>query len=323
MAERSGDQGRCGGCFTELPPAAVVCPACLRLVHAEELSRLAALAQEREGAGDGPSALDAWSRALVLLPQGTRQFDTIRATVVRLAALHPPQGPSRAPPWLRWLGPVGVLLFGAWKVIGVGKLASVLSLVAFFGVYVTELGWKFAAGFVVSIYVHELGHVAALRMAGIPASAPMFIPGVGAFVRMHAAPKDARTDAMVGLAGPLAGLAAALAAWALWLATGEPVLLAVAHSGAVINIFNLAPVWQLDGARGFAPLARWQRLAILGVAGAALALTGERMLFVVLLFGAFQAFSPAAPREPDRRTLAVFALLVAALSWLSLAARGL
>lgn len=323
MAERVAEPHRCGGCSTELPPGAVVCPACLRLVHAEELTRLAAAAREREEAADGPGALEAWRGALALLPAGTRQFDAVAGEVRRLAALHPPAPPpSRMPPWLRWLGPVGVLLFGAWKVIGFGKVASVLSLVAFFGVYVKELGWRFAAGFVLSLYLHELGHVFALRRAGIPASAPMFVPGLGAFVRMRAHPKDARTDATVGLAGPIAGLAAALAAQALFALTGEPVLRAVAHSGAVINLFNLAPVWQLDGARGFAPLARWQRLALLAVAGAALALTGERMLFLVLLFGAFQTLSPAAPRLPDHRILGLFAALVAALSGLSLVARA-
>lgn len=323
MAEPAASPRRCGGCATELPPDAVVCPACLRLVHAEELTRLAAFAREREGAGDAPAALEAWRGALLLLPSGTRQFDAVAGEARRLSALHPPAPPpSRMPPWLRWLGPVGVLLFGAWKVIGFGKLASILSLVAFFGVYLTELGWKFAAGFVLSIYLHELGHVFALRRAGIPASAPMFVPGVGAFVRMRAHPKDARTDALVGLAGPLAGLGAALVALALSAATGEPVFRAVAHSGAVLNLFNLAPVWQLDGARGLAPLSKWQRLALLAVAGAALAVTGERMLFLVLLFGAFQALSPSAPHRPDHRILGLFAALLAALAWLSLAARG-
>jgi len=323
MAEPAQASRRCAGCLTELPPAAVVCPSCLRLVHADELAQLAALAREREAAGDGPAALAAWRRALHLLPPGIRQHEAISASVARLAAQHPPQAnPSKAPPWLRWLGPVGVFLFGAWKLIGFGKLASLLSLVAFFGVYLSAFGWKYAAGIVLSIYLHELGHVVALRRAGIPASAPMFIPGVGAFVRMHSAPKDARTDAMVGLAGPAAGLAAALAAQALWLATGEPVLQAIAHSGAALNVFNLAPFWQLDGARGLSPLARWQRLLLLGVVGVALATTGEGMLWLLLLFGAFQAFSPAAPRQPDHRAFALFASLVAALSWLSLAARA-
>jgi Zn-dependent protease len=311
----------CAACRTELAPAALACPSCLRLVHAEALTRLAGEASALEEAGDGPAALARWRHALALLPAGTRQHQAVHASVARLAARHPPAPASgAAPPWLRWLGPVGVGLFGLWKLVGVAKLGSLLSLVAFFGVYLTELGWQYAAGLVLSIYLHELGHVVALRRAGIPASAPMFIPGVGAYVRMHAAPRDARTDAAIGLAGPAAGLAAALASLGLWLATGLPVFRAVAHSGAVINLFNLAPFWQLDGARGLAPLTRGQRLALLGVVGLALALSGERMLWLVLLLGALQVLSPRAPAAPDHRAFAGFAALVAALAWLSLAA---
>lgn len=317
----SSAHASCPSCRTELAPAALACPSCLRLVHAEALTRLAGEAQALEAGGDGPGALAAWRRALALLPPDTRQHQVIQASVARLAALHPP-GPAQAtaPAWLRWLGPVGVGIFGLWKLVGLAKLGPLLSLVAFFGVYLVDLGWPYAAGLVLSIYLHELGHVVALRRAGIPASGPMFIPGVGAYVRMHAPPRDARTDAFIGLAGPAAGLAAALAAQGLWLATGQPVLRAVAHSGAVINLFNLVPVWQLDGARGLSPLSRGQRLALLGAVGLALALSGERMLWLVLLVGAWQVLSPRAPAAPDHRALAAFAALVAALAWLSAAA---
>src|SRR5512133_3951693 len=109
-----------------------------------------------------------------------------------------------------------------------------------------------------SLYLHELGHVVALRRAGIPASPPMFIPGFGAYVRMHQAPADGHTDARVGLAGPLVGLAVAALCYALAAATGSSLLLAVAHAGAILNLFNLVPLWSLDGSRGFSPLTRGQ-----------------------------------------------------------------
>ena len=64
-------------------------------------------------------------------------------------------------------------------------------------------GWRFAAGFVVLLLVHELGHVFQLRREGIPASAPMFIPFLGAAVAMKEMPKDAAAEARVGLAGPV------------------------------------------------------------------------------------------------------------------------
>src|SRR5437870_5020636 len=88
------------------------------------------------------------------------------------------------------------------------------------GLYWTIWGWKFAFGLVLSIYIHEMGHVQALQRYGIKATAPMFIPGFGAVIRLKQHPADAREDARVGLAGPLRGLRAALAAYAVYRATG-------------------------------------------------------------------------------------------------------
>src|SRR5206468_952877 len=80
--------------------------------------------------------------------------------------------------------------------------------------------WKFALGLVASIYVHEMGHVAALLKYGVRASAPMFIPGLGAVIRMKQALGDPQQEARVGLAGPAWGVGAALAAYAAFLGTG-------------------------------------------------------------------------------------------------------
>ena len=115
-------------------------------------------------------------------------------------------------------------------------------------------GAGFGLGLVGSIYVHEVGHVAALRRYGIEASAPMFVPGFGALVRMKQYPTDAHEEARTGLAGPLWGLVAALVAAAVGALLSSPVALSVASVGATINLFNLIPVWQLDGARGLRAL---------------------------------------------------------------------
>ena len=114
-----------------------------------------------------------------------------------------------------------------------GRLIStVFSMLLSFGVYWTTFGPWFALGLIGSIYVHEMGHVAALMRYGIPASAPMFIPGVGAFVRMHRAPLTPVEDARVGLAGPIWGTAAALAAFGIAQLIGSPLWMAIAHTGA-------------------------------------------------------------------------------------------
>jgi Zn-dependent protease len=111
-----------------------------------------------------------------------------------------------------------------------------------------------------------MGHVAALRRFGIKATAPMFVPGLGALVRLHQYPANAREDARVGLAGPVWGCAAALAALLLGHALGNPTLLGVAVWGAGLNLFNLLPVWQLDGGRGFRALDVRQRSIVTTVA---------------------------------------------------------
>jgi Zn-dependent protease len=313
----------CPACGTEVADVLLACPACRRLVHADELKRLAAAGAAAEAQGDGPGALAAWRQALALLPPGTRQHETVSGEVARWSALVPAGAePQRhAPAWVKRLGPLAVVALAAWKLIGFAKLASVLSLLAAFAVYWQSWGWKFAAGFLGSIYLHELGHVVALRRARIPASAPMFIPGFGAFVRMRSAPPDARTDAFVGLAGPVAGTAVAAAFYALGRATGSALLLAVAHAGAVVNLFNLTPIWSLDGARGFRALTQAQRALIAMIAGGALYATHEGILWLVLLVAALRVPTPHGPDRPDGGVFAAFAGLVVVLSTIATHAR--
>ena len=151
-----------------------------------------------------------------------------------------------------------------------------------------------------------MGHVVWLRRFGIPATAPMFIPGLGAFVRLKAHPATAGEDARVGLAGPVWGAVAAVLALALGVAFGRPILFAIARVGAWINVFNLLPVWQLDGGRGFAALSRRQRGIVAAVAWA-LALAGvDTMYFLVAIAATFRAAltgdvdGTASPSSGDR-----------------------
>jgi Zn-dependent protease len=182
------------------------------------------------------------------------------------------------------------------------------------GVYWTAFGWKFAVGLVASIYVHEMGHVAALRRFGFPATAPMFIPGVGAVIRLQQHPMNPVENARIGLAGPIWGLGAALAALGVYLATDWPSWMAIARVGAWINLFNLIPIWQLDGGRGFSSMNRTQRwLAVAGI-GAAWLFSAEGMLLLLLFAGCYQALYVAAPAKADRVGFVQYLLLVAVLS---------
>ena len=74
----------------------------------------------------------------------------------------------------------------------------------------------------------------------------MFIPGFGAFISVRGRTLEPVQDSRVGLAGPLYGLGSALLFFLAQSVTGSLKLAAIAHAAAVINLFNLIPVWQLD-----------------------------------------------------------------------------
>ena len=114
-------------------------------------------------------------------------------------------------------------------------------MLAALGVYWTIWGWKFALGFVLSIYIHEMGHVAAMKRFGIAATAPMFIPGFGAFIRMKQHPATVQEEARIGLGGPIWGFGAAAGCFLLYVATDQPYWAALTHTGAMIDLFNLLP----------------------------------------------------------------------------------
>ncbi|MEO8290735.1 MAG: site-2 protease family protein [Gaiellaceae bacterium] len=126
-------------------------------------------------------------------------------------------------------------------------------------------GWKFAVGFVLLLLVHELGHVFELRRQGVPASAPLFIPFLGAVVGMKQMPADAWREARVALAGPIVGSLGAAAVWAVGEALDSELLVALAFTGFFINLFNLLPIVPLDGGRAVAAIH--PGLWALGLAG--------------------------------------------------------
>src|SRR6266487_4330085 len=180
-------------------------------------------------------------------------------------------------------------------------------------------------GVVLSIYVHEMGHVQALQRYGIKATAPMFIPGVGAVVRLKQYPADRREDARVGLAGPIWGLGAAVVAYAVYRATGSGIWGAIAHFGAWVNLFNLLPVWQLDGGRGFRALTRGQRWIAAAMIGAMWLVTGEGLLVLLGLAAAASAGFTEGADQPDPTILVQYGLLVVLLSlvsWSAVVAAG-
>jgi Zn-dependent protease len=318
----------CTGCGTELPPDALACPACASLIHADTLKRLAAEAEIAMRAGDPLSARHHWAAALNLLPPQSHQHAVIRDRVAGLthqideaATEGPPPGADKTPWWRRGapgLVTVALVLLSKLKflLLGLTKASTFVSMFAFFGVYWSIYGWPLALGLVLSIYIHEMGHVAMLRRLGIEAGAPMFIPGVGAFVMLKQHVSDPLTDAKIGLAGPVWGLGAALAALGMYIVTRSAIWLAIAQLTGFLNLFNLIPVWQLDGSRGFHVLARWERWALVAAIALALMLTEQRLLFIVGAVAVWRSLQQKTG-PGDTRVLATFVVLVIALSLLA------
>jgi Zn-dependent protease len=118
-------------------------------------------------------------------------------------------------------------------------------------------GLPFAVGFVVLLFVHEMGHVIQLRREGIKASAPMFIPFLGAVIGARSLGENAVAEARVGLAGPILGSIGSAACILVWHATGNDIWRALAFTGFFLNLFNLLPVVPLDGGRAMAAMAPW------------------------------------------------------------------
>jgi len=325
----------CSGCGTELAASLLRCPACRRLVHADRLSALSSEAERFEQAGNPAQALTGWRAALELLPADAPQVATIQQQIASLtvqAAASERSVADKRPDFVRRFGPViGGALVLLWKVkfalvflltkakfllLGLTKMSTLFSMAAAAGVYWTLWGWKFALGVVGSIYVHEMGHVAALRRYGIKASAPMFIPGLGAVIRLQQYPATPAEDARTGLAGPLWGLGAAIVAAAIYFATRSPIWAAIAHFGAWVNLFNLLPVWQLDGGRAFQALTRNQRWIAVAALGAIWFASGEPLLVLLLIAAVARAFGQA-PAEPDRGALSAYVALAMILALLS------
>jgi Zn-dependent protease len=175
-----------------------------------------------------------------------------------------------------------VFLLGLLKV---KYLFSAFTAVISVFAYATRFGWQGAIGFVALIFVHEMGHVLALRAQGVPASAPMFIPFFGAFIGMKKNPKSAVEEAYSAIAGPALGSLGALVCLAVYFITGSQLFAWLAYIGFFLNLFNLLPMSPLDGGRVIG--AVWRGFWLLGIVAAVAlaAMWGSFLLFLISLFG--------------------------------------
>ena len=156
--------------------------------------------------------------------------------------------------------------------------------------YAAIWGFPFAAAFVVLILVHEMGHVIALRREGIKASAPMFIPFMGAVISARSLGDNALAEARVGLAGPVLGSIGSAACIVIWHLTGNRLWEAVAYTGFLINLFNLLPVVPLDGGRAMAAMAPWMWFVGFGGLLALIFVAPNPILLIILVIGGYSSY---------------------------------
>jgi Zn-dependent protease len=310
----------CPNCDAEAPLGSVACSECHTLLYGSELQSLAAQAQKLEAAGDPGQARELWNRSLSLLPQDSKQADWVREKMRALNVSIPDAGesaPKATPAWVKKLGPFGpialLLLKAKGLLFAIFKLKFLFSFAIFAWLYSQLFGWRYGVGLAVSILIHEMGHYIDVRRRGLPADMPIFLPGLGAYVRWTALGVTKRQMAQVALAGPLAGWIAAAVCFLIYTKTNDPLWAALARTGAFLNILNLIPIWILDGSKAMDALAAVERSALLAVTMALWLFTGEGLFFLVAAGITYRLFTKDKPQASSWSTWSYYAAVLIAL----------
>ena len=203
------------------------------------------------------------------------------------------QGPIRRR--LSAIGAAIVALLAKFKAIllllpKLKLFASTGTILVSLAAYALLWGWPFAAGFIALLFVHEMGHVIALRREGLKASAPMFIPFLGAVIAARSLGDNALAEARVGLAGPILGSIGSAACVLVWHVTGNPLWESLAFTGFFLNLVNLLPVVPLDGGRAMAALAPWMWFVGFAAMIPLAIIFPNPIILLILLFAGFETY---------------------------------
>jgi uncharacterized Zn finger protein (UPF0148 family) len=313
----------CPSCSHWLPDGTLACPDCQTLTYGVHLSEIARSAQELEQEQKWVEARERWRSALAWLPEEAQQAASVRQHIAQIDARLKAAEDQKAK-WTKRLGPFAPIALFLLKIKSllflVFKLKFLLSLVAFFGIYWVLFGWKFAAGFLACLFVHEMGHFVACKRRGLKAELPVFVPMMGAYVKWYSQGVSLEDLASISLAGPLYGLFAAFACYGFYVSTHAPIFMVLVYVGAWINFLNLFPLLGLDGAQAAYALSRLQRGLIAATCMVLFALSitngdlfGASTLWIFLIVGlgmAWRAFFTSVPEKPSTKTFLYFQALV-------------
>jgi len=314
----------CPQCSHWLPEGTLACPDCHGIVYSGHLRQIASLAMQQEREEKWAEARATWASMLAWIPEGTTQAEGILGRITAIDDRDRAAQESKAK-WTRRLGPLAPVVFFLAKAKSllflIFKFKFLLSFFAFFGLYWAVFGWKFGLGFTLSIMIHEFGHYVAARRRGLKVDLPVFLPGLGAYVRWYNMGVNLDTLSEIALAGPFFGLLAAAACAAIYLSAGGPVgpqdaettnslWAALAYTGAWLNLINLVPVLGLDGAQATHALNRMQRGLILIATLVFYAILHEGVFLFIAAGMAWRTFTGYAPEKPSTPTMVRFLLIL-------------
>ena len=228
-------------------------------------------------------------------------MDSEQTTSYGLPQSPPPPPPPAAGGGLKkTLGPLGVIgvILAKFKavLIPILKFFPVIlktggSMFIYVWIYAMAWGWWFALGFAILIFVHECGHLIAARRLGLKVGAPVFIPFMGAIIALKESPRNAWVEAQVGIGGPLLGTLGAAVSFLIYRVTGNEMFSALAYTGFLLNLFNLAPIGFLDGGRIVTALSPWLWLIGTVIIGLLMLVQFNFILLIIFIVSLPRLFS--------------------------------
>jgi Zn-dependent protease len=286
----------------------------------EQVEQLAIRARQLAAIGQLEAARQHWLAILNLLPIDAGERQGVLREVERLDARLSPKPKVN---WMKRLGPLGVALafLAKFKTVGLLLLTKgkfLISILAFVGFYWALFGWWFAVGLAGSVLLHEMGHYLMVRRFGFRAELPMFLPGLGAYVKWNGVNVEPGVRAQISLAGPFFGFLSGLIAYGFFLSTHQGVWLAVAQFAGWLNLINLIPVSIFDGGTAMSALGLQHRVAVLAVC-LTLAFVLHEYAFLFVAIGAgyriWKRDFPAEPRQGIAYSFVALAVANGFLSW--------
>lgn len=176
---------------------------------------------------------------------------------------------------------------------------TLISMILTVLIYMQAYGLPFAIGFVLLIFIHEMGHSLMAKYEGLDVSAPMFIPFVGAFIRMKELPKSAMMEARIAMGGPVLGSLGAFLCYGLYIATKDSFFLHLSYVGLMINLFNLIPLTPLDGGRIAGAISPVLWIAGLIIAIGVMFWMFSPILLLIIILGAIEAYHTWKEPNPE------------------------